>query len=139
MKRVRLLCYLVLCVSRAVLSVVLGAWAVRFVGWADWVDCSCFLLFVFLGVARRLELSPCNTLRTTLESCQDLIAQWFHDIRCCEYEQMINPDEYDASTMLANVQSRTNVTSNKVKITQQLCKNFVPFPCCLFQAIQCFP
>ena len=53
--------YLVLCVSRAVLSVVLGAWSVRFVGWADWVDCRCFLSFVFLSVARRLELSPCNT------------------------------------------------------------------------------
>ena len=50
-----------LCVSRAVLSVVLAAWSVRFVGWADWVDCRCFLSFVFLGVARRLELSPCNT------------------------------------------------------------------------------
>ena len=50
-----------LCVSQAVLSVVLGAWSVRFVGWADWVDCRCFLSFVFLGVARRLELSPCNT------------------------------------------------------------------------------
>ena len=52
---------LLLCVSRAVLSVVLGAWSVRFVGWADWVDCRCFLSFVFLGVARRLEISPCNT------------------------------------------------------------------------------
>ena len=61
LKRARLLCYLVLCVSRAVLSVVLGAWSVRFVGWADWVDCRCFLFFVFLGLARRLELSPCNT------------------------------------------------------------------------------
>ena len=60
LKRARLLCYLVLCVSRAVLSVVLGAWSVRFIGWADWVDCRCFLSFVFLGVARRLELSPCN-------------------------------------------------------------------------------
>ena len=38
-----------------------SAWSVRFVGWADWVDCRCFLSFVFLGVARRLELSPCNT------------------------------------------------------------------------------
>ena len=62
LKRARLLCYLVLCVSRAVLSVVLGAWSVRFVGWADWVDCRGFLSFVFLGVARRLELSPCNTV-----------------------------------------------------------------------------
>ena len=26
-----------------------------------WVDCRCFPSFVFLGVARRLELSPCNT------------------------------------------------------------------------------
>ena len=43
------------------LSVVLGAWSVRFAGWADWVDCRCFLSFVFLGVARSLELSPCNT------------------------------------------------------------------------------
>ena len=33
----------------------------RFVGWADWVDYRCFLSFVFLGDARRLELSPCNT------------------------------------------------------------------------------
>ena len=41
--------------------VVLGAWSVRFVGWADWVDCRCFLSFVFLGVARRLELSPCHS------------------------------------------------------------------------------
>ena len=40
---------------------VLGAWSVRCVGWADWVDCRCFLSFVFLGVARRLEISPCNT------------------------------------------------------------------------------
>ena len=61
LKRARLLCYLVLCVSRAVLSAVLGAWSVRFVGWAAWVDCRCLLSFVFLGVARRLELSPCNT------------------------------------------------------------------------------
>ena len=38
---------------------------VRFVGWADWVDCRCFLSFVFLGVARRLELSPCNTMGTS--------------------------------------------------------------------------
>ena len=63
LKRARLLCYLVVCVSRAVLSVVLGAWSVRFVGWADWVDCRCFLSFVFLGVARRLELSPYNNAR----------------------------------------------------------------------------
>ena len=28
----------------------------------DWVDCGCFLSFVFLGGARRLELSPCHTL-----------------------------------------------------------------------------
>ena len=42
---------------------------VRFVGWADWVDCRCFLSFVFLGVARRLELSPCNThTRTKLQT-----------------------------------------------------------------------
>ena len=68
MKRARLLCYLVLCVSRAVLSVVLGAWSVRFVGWADWVDCRCFLSFVFLGVARCLELSPCNTLGRILHN-----------------------------------------------------------------------
>ena len=26
----------------------------------DWVDCTCFLSFVFLGGARRLELSPCS-------------------------------------------------------------------------------
>ena len=63
MSRARLLCYLVLCVSRAVLSIVLGAWSVRCVGRVDWVDCRCFLSFVFLGGARRLELSPCNTQR----------------------------------------------------------------------------
>ena len=51
-----------LCVSRAVLSVVLGAWSVMFVGWADWIDCRCFLSFVFLGVAKRLEIPPCTTL-----------------------------------------------------------------------------
>ena len=28
----------------------------------DWVDCRCFLSFVFLGGARRLELSPCDTV-----------------------------------------------------------------------------
>ena len=38
-----------------------GAWSVRCVDWADWVDCRCFLSFVYLGDARRLELSPCNT------------------------------------------------------------------------------
>ena len=46
-----------------------GSWSVRFVGWADWVDCRCFLSFVFLGVARRLELSPCNTHGS--QSCQE--------------------------------------------------------------------
>ena len=65
LKRARLL---VLCVSssRAVLSVVLGAWSVRFVGWADWVDYWCLLSFVFLGVARRLQRSPCNTTSTAM-------------------------------------------------------------------------
>ena len=61
LKRARLMCKLVLCVFQAVLSVVLGAWSVMFVGWADWVDCRCFFSCVFLGVARRLELSPCIT------------------------------------------------------------------------------
>ena len=65
--RARLLFCLVLCVSRAVLLVVLGAWSVRCVGRADWVDCRCFLSFVFLGDARRLELSPCDTTRTHLQ------------------------------------------------------------------------
>ena len=36
----------------------------RCVGWADWVNCRCFLSFVFLGDARCLVLSPCNTLLT---------------------------------------------------------------------------
>ena len=40
----------------------LGAWSVRCVSWGDWVDCRCFLSFVLLGDARRLELSPCNTV-----------------------------------------------------------------------------
>ena len=60
LKRARLLCYLVLRVSRAVLLVVLGALSLMCVGWADRVDCRCFLSFVFLGTARCLELSPCN-------------------------------------------------------------------------------
>ena len=42
-------------------SIVLGAWSVRCVGWAGWVGCRCFLPFVFLGGAGRLELSPCKT------------------------------------------------------------------------------
>ena len=38
----------------------------------DWVDYRCFLYFVFLGGARRLELPPCNTLpeRTYSLRCQ---------------------------------------------------------------------
>ena len=60
LKRARLLCYLVICVSLAILSIVLGAWSVRCVGRVDWVNCSCFLSFVFLSGARRLELPPCN-------------------------------------------------------------------------------
>ena len=51
------------CYASPGLSVVRGAWSVRCVGWADWVDCRCFLSFVFLGDARRLELSPCNILQ----------------------------------------------------------------------------
>ena len=47
--------------------------SVRFVGWADWVDCRCFLSFVFLGVARRLELSPCNTPRGHRRRISDTI------------------------------------------------------------------
>ena len=50
----------------------LGALSVRLVGWADWVDCRCFLFFVFLGVARRLELSPCNTQTTPTSRTQEL-------------------------------------------------------------------
>ena len=38
-----------------------SAWSVRCVGRVDWVACRCFLSFVFLGGARRLELSPSNT------------------------------------------------------------------------------
>ena len=52
---------LVLCVSLAVLSTVLGAWSVRCVGRVDWVDGGRFPSCVFLGGARRLEISPCNT------------------------------------------------------------------------------
>ena len=49
----------------------LGAWSVRCVGWVDWVDCRCFLSFVFLGGARRLVLSPCNTNQWTSGRGQD--------------------------------------------------------------------
>ena len=31
-------------------------------GWAEGVDCRCFLSFVFLDDASRLELSPCKTV-----------------------------------------------------------------------------
>ena len=41
---------------------------VRCVGWADGVDCRCFLSFGSLSGARRLELSPCNTWL----QCRDL-------------------------------------------------------------------
>ena len=67
LKRAWLLSLLVLCVSRAVLSVVLGAWSVRFVGWAGWVDGRFFLTFMFLGVSMSLDLSPCKTPKT----CRD--------------------------------------------------------------------
>ena len=33
-------------------------------GVGDWVDCACFLSVAFLGGARRLELSQCNTLHS---------------------------------------------------------------------------
>ena len=36
----------------------------------DWVDCRCLLSFVFLGGARRLMLSPCNTLACTRANAQ---------------------------------------------------------------------
>ena len=32
----------------------------------DWVDCRCFLSFVFIGGARHLELSLCNTAQCNL-------------------------------------------------------------------------
>ena len=44
----------------------LGAWSVRCVVWADWIDCRCFLSLVFLGDARRLELTPCNACQQAL-------------------------------------------------------------------------
>ena len=53
---------LVLCVSLAVLSIVLGAWSVRCAGRVNWVGFRCFQFLVFLNGARRLELSPCKTV-----------------------------------------------------------------------------
>ena len=50
--------YLVLCVSLALLSIVLGAWSVTCVSRVDWVDCRCFLSFVFLGVWSFLHVTP---------------------------------------------------------------------------------
>ena len=50
--------------SWAALSIVPGAWYVSCVGWRSFgliVGVSC--LFVFLGRARRVELSSCNTSR----------------------------------------------------------------------------
>ena len=63
-----------------------GAWSVRFVGWADWVDCRCFLSFVFLGVARPLELSPCNTKGQPDPSCPARlqVRNWLRmSVFCC--------------------------------------------------------
>ena len=34
----------------------------------DWVDCRCFLYFVFFGDAMRLKLSLCNTVIATQQS-----------------------------------------------------------------------
>ena len=78
LKRARLLCCLVLCVSRAVLSVVLGAWSVRFVGWADWVDCRCFLfslcspalpgVWSFLRVTPQPQETPSGSQRPCLST-----------------------------------------------------------------------
>ena len=36
---------------------------------AGWVDCRCFLSFVFVGGAMRLGLSPCNTQRRKNRAC----------------------------------------------------------------------
>ena len=55
---------------------VLGAWSMRCLGWADWIDCRCFLSCVFLGDARRLELSPCNTHRTVASKQANEPASW---------------------------------------------------------------
>ena len=53
-------------VSQAVLSVVLGPWSVRFVGWANWVDCRCFLFFwlcssALPGVWSFLRVTPTHS------------------------------------------------------------------------------
>ena len=82
---------------------------------------------------------PYLTLSTTLDSCQDLITQWFNDISRCEYKQIINPDEYDASTVPVTVTCRITMKAHTIKFTQQFSHNFVPFTCRLFQAIQSFP
>ena len=60
----------------------LGALSVRFVGWADWVDCRGFLFFVFLGVARRLELSPCNTSQQCLQQSMHVCILTCHPSNC---------------------------------------------------------
>ena len=66
LKRARLLCSLVLCVYRAAPSdspwcSVCGVCRLT----VDWVDCRCFLSFVFLGGGGLSELSPCDTEKAT--------------------------------------------------------------------------
>ena len=46
-----------------------------------WVDCRCFLSFVFLGGARRLELSPCNTVCAAIND--DVSLMPCHGVRGC--------------------------------------------------------
>ena len=62
-RRARLLCWLVLCILTPGLPFD-SAWCLvcelRRVT-VVWVDCRCFLSFVYLGGAWRLVLSPCNT------------------------------------------------------------------------------
>ena len=48
------------CAHYTVDATVLGSEVCRLT--VDWIDCRCFLAFVFLGGARRLELSSCNTV-----------------------------------------------------------------------------
>ena len=82
--------------SWGAVSIVLGAWSVSCVdgrsGLMVWVDCRCFLSIVFLGGARRLELSPCNTSNYCRMAYSHVICSLFgiSDVYYCDLSARCN-------------------------------------------------
>ena len=81
-----------------------SAWCLvcaRFAGWADWVHCRCFLSFVFLGDARRLDLSPCNTMLKSCTLHKDVLLRTSLSVDPCRPVCMLFlqvPDTYNSVT-----------------------------------------